>query len=80
MVMLAVATSIDALAVGLSFSVLGYSIWVPALIIGVITFIMSSFGMKAGEKLYQLLEDKVEYAGGIILIAIGVKILLEHLV
>lgn len=76
---LAVATSIDALAIGLSFSILGYPILVPAIVIGLITFLMSAIGMKAGEKLYDLLEDKVEYAGGIILISIGVKTLVEHL-
>ncbi len=76
---MAVATSIDALAVGLSFSVLGYPIAVPALVIGIVTFFMSSFGMKAGEKLYLLLEDKVEYVGGAILIAIGIKTLLDHI-
>ncbi|MCF7916044.1 MAG: manganese efflux pump, partial [Spirochaetaceae bacterium] len=48
-------------------------------IIGIVTFFMSFFGMKAGEKLYDLLEDKVEYAGGIILILIGISTLLEHL-
>ncbi len=76
---MAVATSIDALAIGLSFSVLGYPILGPALVIGSITFLMSALGMKAGERLYVLLEDKVEYAGGLILIALGFKILLEHI-
>ncbi len=77
--LLAVATSIDALAVGLSFSILSYPILVPALVIGIITFLMSTIGMKAGEKLYVLLEDKVEYTGGIILILIGIKTLIEHI-
>lgn len=76
---MAVATSIDALAIGLSFSVLGYPILGPAIVIGLVTFFMSSIGMKTGEKLYVLLEDKVEYAGGFILIVLGIKILLEHL-
>lgn len=76
---LAIATSIDAFAVGLSFAVLHYPILIPAFVIGIITFIMSTVGLKAGSKLYVLLEDKVEYAGGIILILIGVKILIEHL-
>jgi putative Mn2+ efflux pump MntP len=76
---LAVATSIDALAVGLSFSILGYPIAVPAVVIGVITFGMSFAGMKAGGKLYTILEDKVEYIGGTILIIIGVHTLWEHM-
>ncbi|MFO7730957.1 MAG: manganese efflux pump MntP family protein [Spirochaetia bacterium] len=79
LLLLAIATSIDALAIGLSFSILGYPIIIPALIIGSITFFMSFLGMKAGEKLYELLEDKVEYAGGLILIVIGITTLLEHL-
>jgi len=79
MFILAVATSIDALAVGLSFSILGLPVLVPALVIGIITFIMSVLGMKTGSRLYVLLEDKVEYAGGIILIVLGIKILAEHL-
>ncbi len=77
--LLAVATSIDAFAVGLGFAVLHYPILIPAFVIGIITFVMSSFGLKAGSTLYDILEDKVEYAGGIILILIGVKILIEHL-
>jgi len=77
--LLAIATSIDAFAVGLSFAVLHYPILVPAMVIGVVTFVMSTIGLKAGESLYTLLEDKVEYAGGLILIIIGLKILMENL-
>lgn len=77
--LLAIATSIDAFAVGLSFSMLHYPILIPALVIGIITFVMSTIGLKAGSRLYVILEDKVEYAGGIILILIGIKILIEHL-
>lgn len=77
---LAIATSIDALAVGLSFSILGLPVTGPAIVIGVITFLMSVLGMKTGGRLYVFLEDKVEYAGGVILIMLGAKILVEHLI
>ncbi|MBN2400079.1 MAG: manganese efflux pump [Candidatus Aminicenantes bacterium] len=76
---LAVATSIDALAVGLSFSLLAVDIIVPVLIIGIVTFILSFLGVLAGHKFGALIAGKVEILGGLILIAIGCKILLEHL-
>jgi len=77
--LLAIATSIDAFAVGFSFAFIDYNIFPSAVIICIITFILSTIGILAGEKLYMLLEDKVEYAGGLILIAIGVKILIDHM-
>jgi len=76
---LAVATSIDALAVGLSFSLLAVDIIVPVLIIGLVTFVLSFLGVLAGHKFGALIAGKVEILGGLILIAIGCKILLEHL-
>lgn len=76
---LAIATSIDALAVGLTFSLLRVSIIAPALIIGLITFLMSVAGVRIGAAGGHFFEHKMEAAGGIILIAIGIKILLEHL-
>jgi manganese efflux pump family protein len=76
---LAVATSIDALAVGLSFSLLAVEIIIPVLIIGLVTFILSLLGVIAGHKFGSLLAAKVEILGGLILIAIGFKILFEHL-
>lgn len=78
LVLLSLATSMDALAVGLSFSFLKVSILEPALIIGLITFAISLAGCLAGRKFGHLFEDKVEIAGGLILIGIGLKILLEH--
>jgi putative Mn2+ efflux pump MntP len=77
--LLSIATSIDALAVGLSFGVLGVEILLPALLIGSITFLMSFSGFIAGDELSEILGKKVEVAGGIVLIVIGVRILLEHL-
>lgn len=76
---LAVATSIDALAVGLSFSILQMRIITPVIIIGVVTFILSYLGVFLGEKFGSRWGSRMEVAGGIILLAIGVKILASHL-
>jgi len=79
LLILSLATSIDALAVGLSFSLLRISITTPVIIIGGVTFLLSFIGFSFGNKLGKLLERKVQAIGGIVLIAIGIKILLEHL-
>ena len=79
MLPLAVATSIDALAVGISLSLVQANIWVAVAVIGVITFITSAAGVKIGSVFGTKLKSKAEIAGGILLIAIGVKILLDHL-
>ncbi len=76
---LSLATSIDALAVGLSLSFLNVSIIMPALMIGVTTFTISLVGVLAGNRFGHFFERKMELAGGLILIAIGAKILIEHL-
>ena len=76
---LAIATSIDALAVGMTFSLLQVSIVAPVLIIGLVTFFMSVLGVKIGSTGGHFFEHNVEVAGGLMLIAIGVKILLDHL-
>jgi manganese efflux pump family protein len=76
---LAIATSIDALAVGVTFSFLDISIVWPVLIIGAVTFIFSFAGTYIGQFFGHLFEDKIELVGGLILIAIGCKILIEHL-
>ena len=75
---LAIATSIDALAVGLSFSVLKTSIIIPAITIGIITFLISMFGVFVGSKFGHIFEKQAEIIGGIILMGIGIKIVLEH--
>jgi putative Mn2+ efflux pump MntP len=77
---LAVATSIDALAVGLSFSVLDVRIAVPAVVIGVVTFFISFFGVYLGSKVGHFLERKAAFIGGLILLGIGAKILFDHVV
>ncbi|MEM2092844.1 MAG: manganese efflux pump MntP family protein [Candidatus Bathyarchaeia archaeon] len=80
LLMLAIATSIDALAVGISFAILAVSIVSSALLIGTVTFLLSLFGALTGEKVKHLLSPRrIEALGGLVLIIIGVKILLEHL-
>ncbi len=76
---LAIATSIDALAVGVSFAFLGVNIALAAVVIGLTTFALSLIGVAIGSKFGSRFERTATIAGGIILILIGVKILLEHL-
>lgn len=79
MFLLAVATSIDALAVGVSFAFLKVSIVQSVIFIGVITFVFSAIGVKIGSLFGARYKSKAEFAGGVVLILIGLKILLEHL-
>ena len=77
---LAIATSIDALAVGITFALLdGMSIWFSVAMIGVVTFIISFFGVIIGNRFGNKYERKAVLAGGVILVLIGLKILLEHM-
>ena len=80
LVMLAVATSIDAMAVGLSFAMIGVSVWGPAVIIGLVCAAVTAAGVKLGRILggSALLGNKVSVLGALVLIGIGVKILHEH--
>ena len=75
--LLAIATSIDALAVGISYGLLGEAILLPSVIIGVVAFAFSFAGVLAGHKLSDVLGSKMEIFGGVILILIGVKFLLD---
>ena len=77
--LLAVATSIDALAIGLGFAFLDIQIAIPSLIIGLISAIFAIAGVMMGTRLEKILGNKMEILGGIILIGIGIKIVLEHL-
>lgn len=79
MIILAIATSIDALAVGVTFAFLKVNIVLSAGLIGIITFIISVIGVKIGNVFGDKFEKQAELAGGVILILLGVKILLEHL-
>lgn len=76
--LLSIATSIDALAVGFSFSLLKTALLFPAAIIGVVCFMMTAVGMIFGKGLARIFGKKVEIMGGLVLIAIGMKILIEH--
>jgi putative Mn2+ efflux pump MntP len=78
LLLLSIATSIEALAVGLSLSLLGVDIALPSLIIGVVCFAFTLAGVFVGSKVGHLFEKKIEIVGGLILIGIGVKILLDH--
>jgi len=77
--MLSIATSIDALAVGVSFAFLDIEIITPILIIGGITFLLSFLAVGFGRHMGKYFRWKIEILGGLILIGIGLKILLEHL-
>jgi len=80
LVMLSVATSIDSLAVGLSFSVLNISIWLPAAIIGIVATLMTIVGLRLGCLLgaASRIGARAEIAGGLVLLGIGINILHQH--
>ena len=77
---LALGTSIDAFTVGISFALLEVKIWISGLIIGTVTFLSSMIAIRIGKSTVSGLGQKVEIMGGVILIAIGLKIFLEHYV
>ena len=77
---LSVATSIDALAVGITLSLLSGAIAAAVIIIGLVTFGFSYAGVHIGKKFGYFFESKIEIIGGLVLIGIGVKILIEHLI
>lgn len=79
LLLLAVATSIDALAVGVTFAFLNITLIGAVLVIGAVTFVLSFAGVYIGTHFGHLFEKKMELAGGVVLIGIGVKILVEHL-
>ena len=79
LLVLSVATSIDALAVGITLSLIAGSIVVAVIIIGLITFVLSYLGVYIGKRFGHFFESKMEALGGIILIGIGTKVLIEHL-
>lgn len=76
---LALATSIDALAIGVSIAFLDENIFFDASLIGLVTFVFCVFGLKIGNKFGYHLREKAEFIGGLVLILIGFKILIEHL-
>ena len=80
LVMLAMATSLDALAIGLSLAMLRVSIWYPSAVIGVVTMGVSMAGFQFGSALGVRFGKRMEIAGGVILCLIGLRILIAHLV
>jgi putative Mn2+ efflux pump MntP len=76
---LAIATSIDALAVGVTLAFLNQNIIVSAFVIAIVTFILSAVSVVIGHKIGERLEGKAEIFGGVVLVAIGIKIMVEHL-
>lgn len=79
LLILSVATSIDAFAVGVTFAILNTPIITPIIVIGLVTFILSLIGVYIGKNMGHLFENKIEIIGGLILIIIGFKILLENI-
>lgn len=77
--LLAIATSIDAFAVGITLSLVGVGIWAPILVIGLITFLLSLVGFGIGGRFGHIFESKCEVLAGVVLILIGLKILIDHL-
>ena len=75
---LAIATSIDALAVGVSFAFLSVDLWISVALIGLITFAFSAVGLKIGNIFGNKYKSKAEFTGGVVLVLMGVKILVEH--
>lgn len=78
LLVLAIATSVDALGVGLSFSLLNKSLFLPSILIGIVAFLFSVGGIYLGKALKKVLKKKAELVGGIILIGIGINIAIEH--
>ena len=78
LILLSVATSIDALAVGLSLAMLNVNVWFPALIIGLVACGFTLIGLRIGRRIGEAWGPRVEIFGGIILILIGIKIVIEH--
>jgi len=79
MVLLSLAVSIDALAIGLSLALVNVAIWYPAVVIGIVTGLVSLLGLRLGNGLGKRFGKRMEVIGGIVLILIGVRILLSHI-
>ena len=79
LIVLALATSIDALAAGIGFGAMGINIGMAISVIGIITFVLSTIGVWLGHALGHKYQSRAEFVGGLVLIGIGIKTLLEHL-
>ena len=80
LIMLSLATSMDALGVGLSMALLKINILTASLLIGLVTLVFSTVGMLVGNKLSEKFGERMEIAGGIVLLLIGLRILITHLI
>lgn len=80
LMMMAIATSIDALAVGIGLALTNVNIIASALCIGLVTFVLCTLGVMLGKKLGDAFQKRAQVAGGVVLVLIGLKILIEHLV
>lgn len=78
MILLSVTVSIDALAIGLSLALINVDIWYPAVVIGIVTGLMSLIGLRLGSKLGEKFGKRMEIIGGLVLILIGVRIVISH--
>ena len=78
MVTVSVATSLDALAIGLSLAMIGVRVWEPSVVIGLVTWALSFAGARLGDRVGPRLGSRAELVGGLVLLAIGVKIVIEH--
>ena len=76
---LGVATSLDALVVGVTLAIMGNGVWAPAVVIGAVTAVLCAVGVRVGNRVGTRFGRRVEILGGLILVALAVKILLEHL-
>ncbi len=79
LMMLCVATSLDALAVGISMAMIRAEVWIPSAIIGIVCLILSTVGLVAGSKLGEKFGKRMEIVGGLILIGIGIRVLITHI-
>lgn len=79
LILLSIATSLDALAVGFSLAMIGVGIWFPAAVIGVVTAAMSVAGLHLGARLGTRFGHRMEVVGGVILVAVGARIVVAHL-
>ena len=79
LMMLCVATSLDALAVGISMAMIQVDVWIPSAIIGIVCLILSAVGLLAGAKLGEKFGKRMEILGGVILIFIGIRVLITHI-
>ncbi len=77
--LLAVATSIDAMAAGIALAMIDINVWIPAAVAGLSTFLLSLFGILGGSRLGKKFGDRIQILGGTVLMGIGVKILIEHI-